>query len=83
MYYIIGSIPSDAIAIVHGDQEAIAVGDHDGVQRRVTNCKVRRLLRREIASNYQTLDVEGAQAPPAAIYGQGFNKRWSPTMRRF
>ena len=33
-----------------------------------------RLLPRKITWRYQTFDVEGAQAPPAATYGQGFNK---------
>ena len=32
---------------------------------------------REITSRYRTLDVGGAQSPPAAIYGRGFNKGWS------
>ena len=45
----------------------------DGVRQR---CLLRRLLRRKITSRYQNLDLEDAQALPAAIYGRGFNKGW-------
>ena len=49
-------------------REAVAVDDRDGVRQRVTTRKARRLLRREITPHHRTLDVGGAQAPPAAIY---------------
>ena len=58
------------VAIVRCAREAAAADDRDGVRRRATTRKLRRLLRRVITSCYRTFDVGGAQAPPAAIYGQ-------------
>ena len=51
--YILGG----AVAIVRGDQEAVAANNRDGVRRRTTTRKLRRLLRRVITSRYQTLDM--------------------------
>ena len=58
------------VAIVCGDREAIAANDCDGLRRRATTRKLRRLLRRKIPSRYPILGVWGTQVPPAAIYGQ-------------
>ena len=52
------------IPIVHGDQEAIAADNCDGVQQRAS-------LRREIAFWYEALTTDGSQGPPEAIYGEG------------
>ena len=73
-YVLIDCILGSAVAIVRGDREAVATDDRDGVRRRATTRKLRRLLRHEITSRYRTLDVGGVQAPPAAIYGRGFSK---------
>ena len=75
-HILIDSVSGGIVPITHGNDKAVAVtdDDRDGVRRRTTTCKVRRLLRRKISPRYQTLDVGGAQAPPAAMYRRGFNK---------
>ena len=70
-HVLIDCILGDAVSIARGDREAVAADNHDGVKRRATTRKLRRLLRRVITSRDQTLDVGGAQAPPAAIYERG------------
>ena len=72
VYYMVVSILGDAFVIVHGDQEAVAADDRDGVRRRASRRLLRRLLRREIASRYGTLTTDGSQGPPEAIHGRGF-----------
>ena len=64
-------VPSPTV--IEGPPRSTIVTACDGVRRRRL---LRRLLRRKITSRYQTFDVEGAQAPPAAIYWRGFNKGW-------
>ena len=51
-HLLIDSIPGGVITFAHGDREAIAVDDRDGVRRRRL---LRWLLRRKITSRYQTL----------------------------
>ena len=74
-HVLIGSVPGKAITIAHGDRDVVAADDRDRMRWRPTTRKVRRLLRRKITPRYRTLDVAGAQAPLAAFYGRGFNKR--------
>ena len=73
-HILIVSAFGTAIAIIHGDREAIAVDDRDGVCRCASKRLVRRLLRREIVPCYLTHYTEAFSGPPEAIYGQGFNK---------
>ena len=63
MYYIVVSLLDGAITVAHGDREAVAVDDCDGVRRRRL---LRRLTRRENSPRYETLSTEGAQGPPEA-----------------
>ena len=75
VYYMVVSILGDAFVIVHGDQEAVAADDCDGVRRHATTRKLKRLLRRAIPSRSPILDVWGAQAPPCGHLRAGVNKR--------
>ena len=49
---LIECILGDAVAVVRGNQEAVAADDHDGVRWRAITRKLRRLLRRVITSPY-------------------------------
>ena len=72
MRYVIDSVPGGIVTIAHGDQQAV---DANGVRRRATTRKVRRLLCRKIISRYGTLNTDGSQGPTEAIYGRGFNDK--------
>ena len=72
-HVLIDPRPGGAIAIVHGDREAIAADDRDGVRRRASSRRARRLLRRERTPRYETLCTGGSPGPPEAsgVRGDG------------
>ena len=49
-----------AMAIVYGNREAVAVDDRDGSATARATHQLRRLLCREIASRYGTLNTDGS-----------------------
>ena len=62
-----------AITIAHSDCDGGAIDDRNDMRRRASCRLLKRLLRREIASQYGTLTTEGSQGAPEAIYGPVFN----------
>ena len=60
---LIESILDGAVAIFHGDQEAVTDGDCNGVRRCAPRRLLRQLLHRKIASRYGTFTADGFQGP--------------------
>ena len=71
VHVLIASVPGGVITIAHDGREAV---DAKGLRQRASRHLLRRLLCRKIASRYGTLNVGGAQAPPAVIYGRGLTR---------